>query len=42
VCCGIIQFDSQLCVLGCGYNESTYHLLIHCPIFGELWQHVKA
>jgi len=29
-------------VSGCGYNESAYHLLIHCPIFGSLWQHIKA
>jgi len=39
---GVISIDSQLCVSGCGDNESTYHLLIHCPTFGSLWQHVKA
>jgi hypothetical protein len=39
---GIILFDSQLCVFGCGYNELAYHLLIHCPTFGELWQDVKT
>jgi hypothetical protein len=39
---GIIQLDSQLCVSGCGNNETSDHLVIHCPIFGELWHHVKA
>jgi hypothetical protein len=39
---GIILFDSQLCVFGCGHNESADHLLIHCPTFGELWQHIKT
>ena len=33
---GIIPSDSQFCVSGCGNNETTYHLLIHCPTFGEL------
>jgi len=31
-----------VCVSGCGNNETTDHLLIHCPIFGVLWQHVKT
>jgi len=42
VCRGIIPSDSQLRVSGCGNNESAYHLLIHCLIFGMLWQHVKT
>jgi len=32
----IISNDSQLCVSGSGHNESTYHLLFHCPIFNTL------
>lgn len=40
--CDIISIDSQLCVSGCGDNESADHLLIHCPTFGSLWQHVKT
>jgi len=32
----IIPIDSQLCVLGCGQNESAAHLIIHCPHFGSL------
>jgi len=39
---GIIQSNSQLCVSGCGNNETADHLAIHCPIFGELWHHVKT
>jgi hypothetical protein len=37
----IIANDSQLFVVGCGFNESADHLLLHCPIFGTLWQLVK-
>lgn len=37
----IISNDSQLCVFGCGYNESADHLLLHCPVFSTLWQFVK-
>jgi len=39
---GVISTGSQLCVSGCGDNELLDHLLIHCPTFGFLWQHVKA
>jgi len=38
---GIIADVSQLCMVGCGFNESTYHLLLCCSIFGTLWQLVK-
>jgi len=38
---GIISNNSQLCVSGCDNNESTDHLLFHCPIFGILWDLVK-
>jgi hypothetical protein len=30
------------CVSGCGSDETIDHLLIYCPIFGVLWQHVKT
>ena len=39
---GIISFDNQLCISGCGQNETIDHLLIHCPVFGNLWQLVKS
>ena len=42
VCRGTILVDAQMCVSGCGNNETTDHLLIHYPIFSVLWQHVKA
>lgn len=38
----VIPIDSQLCVSRCGQNESANHLIIHCPIFGSLWKHVKT
>jgi hypothetical protein len=38
---GVISLDSQLCVSGCGQIESADHLIIHCPFFGSLWQHVR-
>ena len=39
---GIINMDDQLCVSGCGQNETIDHLIIHCPVFGNLWQLVKS
>jgi hypothetical protein len=37
----IISLDSQLCVTRCRQLESADHYIIHCPIFGSLWQYVK-
>ncbi|XP_024626870.1 uncharacterized protein [Medicago truncatula] len=39
---GVITNDTQLCVTGCGKNETIDHLIIHCPIFGDLWQQIKT
>jgi len=39
---GVINNDNLLCVSGCGQNETLDHLIIHCPIFGNLWQLVKS
>jgi hypothetical protein len=39
---GVITIDNQLCVSGCGQNETIDHLIIHCPVFGNLWQLVKS
>ena len=36
---GVITSATQLCVTGCGQNENIDHLIIHCPVFGNLWQH---
>jgi len=39
---GVITVDTQLCVSGCGQNETIDHLIIHCPIFGNLWQLIMS
>jgi len=38
---GIIQVESIRCMAGCGHDKSTSHLLLHCDIFGSLWQHIR-
>jgi len=30
-----------LCVAGCGEVETAQHLFVSCPIFSELWRHVR-
>ena len=39
---GVISNDNQLCVSGCGQQETIDHLIIHCNIFGELWMLIKS
>jgi len=39
---GVISHDSQLCVTSCGQNETIDYLIIHCPIFGDLWPQIKT
>jgi len=39
---GILVQDAHLCVSGCGKVETTQHLFVSCPIFRDLWQHVRA
>jgi len=34
--CGILHHDNQMCVGGCGMEETTYHLFLTCPIFGTI------
>jgi len=38
---GMITEDVQLCVSGCGEVETAQHLFVSCPIFRELWSHVR-
>jgi len=38
---GILAQVAQLCVSGCGEVETSQHLYASCPIFGELWLHVR-
>jgi len=36
----VIGFDAQLCVGGCGEVETSAHLLLHCNVFGAVWNHI--
>jgi len=38
---GIISYKAQLCVSGCGHQESESHLFLTCPLFGQLWHLVR-
>ena len=40
--CGINQVEAIRYVAGCGIDESTYHMFLHCDIFGSLWQHFRT
>jgi len=39
---GIMVHDVHLCVSGCGEVETAQHLFVSCPIFRDLWLHVRA
>jgi hypothetical protein len=39
--CGVIHNDSRLCVAGCGSDESSSHLFLHCHLFGSVWHHIS-
>jgi len=39
---GIMVHDALLCVSGCREVETVQHLFVSCPIFRDLWQHVRA
>jgi len=30
------------CVSGCGNEESTSRLFLHCDVFGSLWQYIRS
>jgi hypothetical protein len=38
---GIIPSEAQLCVTGCGLQESADHLFFSCDFFGKIWQFVR-
>lgn len=35
-CRGVIDNDSQMCVVGCGSLETSSHLLLYCSSFGSV------
>jgi hypothetical protein len=36
---GVISGDAISCVAGCGLEESSEHLFLHCNIFGAIWHY---
>jgi hypothetical protein len=38
----IILSEAQLCVSGCGGDESTQYLFLSCNTFGSLWALVRS
>ena len=38
---GIIQYEDQMCVGGCGVQETNEHLFLNCGVFAQLWQLVR-
>jgi len=37
---GAIDNDSRMCVAGCGFQESSQHLFLHCNVFGSVWHFI--
>jgi len=37
---GVTPNDSRWCVVGCGNEESSSHLFLHCQFFGLVWYHI--
>jgi len=37
---GVINHASRACVTGCGSDESSGHLFVHCNIFGSVWHFI--
>ena len=38
---GVIPNDSRMCVARCGSEETSNHLLLHCPFFGSVWHYIS-
>jgi hypothetical protein len=38
----IIHQNAARCVAGCGHDETTSHLFIHCGLFSSLWQYIRS
>ena len=37
---GVIDNDSRMCVAGCGLEESSHNLFLHCNVFGSIWHFI--
>jgi hypothetical protein len=37
----ILQQADVMCMAGCGHDESSSHLFLHCAYFGSIWQHIR-
>jgi hypothetical protein len=40
--CSILHHDNQLCVGGCGMEETTYNLFFSCPILDTIWYQLRG
>ena len=38
----ILMLEGVTCVSGCGDEELSSHLFLHCGVFGSLWQHIRS
>jgi len=38
---GIVLFEDQLCVGGCGMQETNDHLFLNCGFFDQVWKKVQ-
>jgi len=34
---GVIANEARLCIAGCGSEETSDHLFLHCNIYGSIW-----
>ena len=34
--CGVITYEACLCTVGCGFDETSDHVFLHCNIFGAI------
>ena len=37
---GVISNEARLCTAGCGSEETSDHLFLHCNIYGSIWHNI--
>jgi len=37
---GVITNEARLCTAGCGSDEISDHLFLHCNIYGTIWHYI--